>query len=72
MANVLDASEETAVLRWRDPSGRVHSVDSAKVLSGETMYWTRCGLYDLPPEEGWQGDEAPTCAACRIWADMDP
>lgn len=72
MVNTLDAVEETAALRWRDPTGRVHAVDSAEVIPGEVLRWTRCGLYDLPAGEGWPGDEQPTCAACRIWADVDP
>lgn len=72
MVNTLDAVDGTAALRWRDPAGRVHAVDGAEVLPGTTLRWTRCGLYDIPAGEGWPGIEQPTCAACRIWADVDP
>ena len=72
MVNTLDAVQESTALRWRNPKGRVHAVDGAEVLPGELLRWTRCGLYDVPAGEGWTATEQPTCAACRIWADVDP
>lgn len=29
MANIFDAADETAALRWRDPAGRVHALSTA-------------------------------------------
>jgi hypothetical protein len=60
-------------LLWRDPeTARVHAVEEATLAMGGMLYWTRCGLFDVPPGRAWSGDEALTCAACRIWVDMDP
>lgn len=71
MVNIV-APAETIATRWRDPAGWVHAVDGAEVLPGKISRWTRCGLYDVEAGQGWPGDQAPTCSACRIWADMDP
>lgn len=56
--------------RWREPSGRTHAVNLDDVLTGKKLRWTCCGMFDLLVDEGWQSNDTPTCAACRIWADM--
>lgn len=59
-------------LRWRDPQGRIHAVEGSEVLHGIMLHWTRCGLFDVPAGGGWEGNDSLTCAACRIWIDLDP
>lgn len=68
MRNVVNIKD----WRWRDPEGRLHATESAEVVQNLPLRWTRCGMFDVPAGEGWPGDEEPTCAACRLWIDMDP
>jgi len=59
-------------LRWRDPQSRIHAVEEATLALDGILLWTRCGLCDVPEGHGRQIDDALTCAACRIWVDMEP
>jgi hypothetical protein len=65
--------ENITNLRWRDPeNARIHAVEEATLAMGGVLLWTRCGLFDVPSGRARPSDDALTCAACRIWIDMDP
>lgn len=53
-------------LRWQDPDRIMHAVELWPTVPGshEATGNTRCGVYDLPPEEGWAGKDHLTCNTC--------
>jgi hypothetical protein len=59
-------SELGTPFRWRDRFKRVHAVELWPLEPGssETTGNTLCGMFDVPPGEGWTGDDLLTCTAC--------
>lgn len=53
-------------LRWTDPDRIVHAIEIWPTIPGanDATANTRCGVYDVLPEESWAGADPLTCASC--------